>query len=223
MSHSQFHRTNLFILRHAWLNLWDKHMTTGRINQVTTFRSAFAAVVYSRATIRSLSRLGVHLSHCQRPIVAQGCLCTSLLESTSVITSFPILARLSWDPLVQGQGSPTFFEDYQWPVTPERHTQSRRIPEWLTASGLTIGKESTLLHHRSSASTWVITGKRGTRTPQLPRPIHFELGSLRNRTHQLNVGRPSQPLKRPTREASKHRSLKPPFNPLKPTSEKGAY
>ena len=22
-------------LRHAWLNLWDKHMTTGRINQVT--------------------------------------------------------------------------------------------------------------------------------------------------------------------------------------------
>jgi hypothetical protein len=35
MSHSQFHSTKLFILRHAWLNLWDKHMTTGRINQVT--------------------------------------------------------------------------------------------------------------------------------------------------------------------------------------------
>ena len=35
MSHSQFHSTNLFILRHAWLNLWDKHMTTGRINQIT--------------------------------------------------------------------------------------------------------------------------------------------------------------------------------------------
>ena len=29
---------NLFILRHAWLNLWDKHMTTGRINQVTVQR-----------------------------------------------------------------------------------------------------------------------------------------------------------------------------------------
>ena len=26
----------LFILRHAWLNLWDKRMTTGRINQVTS-------------------------------------------------------------------------------------------------------------------------------------------------------------------------------------------
>jgi hypothetical protein len=38
MSHSQFHSISLFILRHAWLNLWDKHMTTGRINQVTTFR-----------------------------------------------------------------------------------------------------------------------------------------------------------------------------------------
>ena len=37
MSHSQF-RSKKLILRHAWLNLWDKHMTTGRINQVTTRR-----------------------------------------------------------------------------------------------------------------------------------------------------------------------------------------
>ena len=36
MSRSQFHSIKLFILRHAWLNLWDKHMTTGRINQVTS-------------------------------------------------------------------------------------------------------------------------------------------------------------------------------------------
>ena len=50
MSHSQFHSTNLFILRHAWLNLWDKHMTTGRINQVTTFQSAFAAIIYLHVT-----------------------------------------------------------------------------------------------------------------------------------------------------------------------------
>ena len=34
MSHSQFHLYKQFILRHAWLNLLDKHMTTGRINQV---------------------------------------------------------------------------------------------------------------------------------------------------------------------------------------------
>jgi hypothetical protein len=43
MSHSQFHSINLFILRHAWLNLWDKHMTTGRINQVTIIRATQAA------------------------------------------------------------------------------------------------------------------------------------------------------------------------------------
>jgi hypothetical protein len=35
MSCTQFHSIKLFILRHAWLNLLDKHMTTGRINQVT--------------------------------------------------------------------------------------------------------------------------------------------------------------------------------------------
>ena len=34
MSHPQFYYLNWFILRLAWLNLWDKHMTTGRINQV---------------------------------------------------------------------------------------------------------------------------------------------------------------------------------------------
>ena len=33
MSRSQF-QSKRFILRHAWLNLWDKRMTTGRINQV---------------------------------------------------------------------------------------------------------------------------------------------------------------------------------------------
>ena len=36
MSRSQFQSTR-FILTHAWLNLWDKHMTTGRINQVAIF------------------------------------------------------------------------------------------------------------------------------------------------------------------------------------------
>ena len=35
MSHSQS-RCILLILTHAWLSLWDKHMTTGRINQITS-------------------------------------------------------------------------------------------------------------------------------------------------------------------------------------------
>jgi hypothetical protein len=50
MSHSQFHSTNLFILRHAWLNLWDKHMTTGRINQVTVHTKTHRPVKVERAT-----------------------------------------------------------------------------------------------------------------------------------------------------------------------------
>ena len=32
-------QTNLFELRHAWLNPWGKHMTTGRINQVLISKS----------------------------------------------------------------------------------------------------------------------------------------------------------------------------------------
>jgi hypothetical protein len=35
MSRPQFHSIDLFILRHAWLSLRDKHMTTGRVNQKT--------------------------------------------------------------------------------------------------------------------------------------------------------------------------------------------
>jgi hypothetical protein len=40
MSRSQF-QSKRFILRHAWLNLWDERMTTGRINQVAIFPRAF--------------------------------------------------------------------------------------------------------------------------------------------------------------------------------------
>ena len=42
MSHSQFRHKVWLILRHAWLSLWDKHMTTGRINQVTLISHAKA-------------------------------------------------------------------------------------------------------------------------------------------------------------------------------------
>ena len=44
MSRSQS-RCMMLILRHAWLNLLDKHMTTGRINQVAV------VVVYDSGTI----------------------------------------------------------------------------------------------------------------------------------------------------------------------------
>lgn len=37
MSHSRFHSWE-FILRRAWLSLWNKHMTTGRINLIAIVR-----------------------------------------------------------------------------------------------------------------------------------------------------------------------------------------
>ena len=46
MSHSQFHSLDLFKLTHAWLNLWDKRMTTGRINQVTIVKSFVTSSVF---------------------------------------------------------------------------------------------------------------------------------------------------------------------------------
>ena len=50
MSRSQFHSRNLFILTHAWLNLWDERMTTGRINQVAMLaRRSFIVLPLFRA------------------------------------------------------------------------------------------------------------------------------------------------------------------------------
>ena len=150
MSHSQFHSTNLFILRHAWLNLWDKHMTTGRINQVTTFQL--------RRTLRSLAkRPHTHSRSCFR---GREFVNLSWLDLTVTNTSIP-----RWSVLAsKGQQSnrlvprshilqtrfslsqtateiTAFRENYQQPVTLVRDVaQSRRIPEWLNATGLAISK-----------------------------------------------------------------------------------
>ena len=51
MSHSQFHSIEAFILRHAWLSLWDKHMTTGRINQVTIGTTRAAHETHARLSL----------------------------------------------------------------------------------------------------------------------------------------------------------------------------
>ena len=62
MSRSQFHSIKLFILRHAWLNLWDKHMTTGRINQVT-----FLTVQAWHPTAPQKRRRWSHARHSHSP------------------------------------------------------------------------------------------------------------------------------------------------------------
>ena len=47
MSHSQIHYDQ-YVLRHAWLNLLSKHITAGRINQVTvtSTRSDIARAIH---------------------------------------------------------------------------------------------------------------------------------------------------------------------------------
>ena len=45
MSHSQF-QSKGFILRLAWLSLWDERMTTGRINQVAFFPSSASTWIH---------------------------------------------------------------------------------------------------------------------------------------------------------------------------------
>jgi len=161
-------------------------MTTGRINQVTTFRPAFAAIVYSRVIEHSLSRCGVRHSlmvFSSRSIAAQDGLFLSVrvthpLEPTNGITSFPILAHLKWDPLVpwKEQRSPTFNGDYQRPMTPKRHTRRRGgSPSGLkAASGLAIGKQSTsfnIAQARRTRTAWGFKGKQGKRAPKSPRPV----------------------------------------------------
>ena len=54
MSCTQFHCIKMFILRHAWLNLWDKHMTTGRINQVTSIKWNHSNATKRAAEIHAL-------------------------------------------------------------------------------------------------------------------------------------------------------------------------
>ena len=80
------------ILRHAWLNLWDKHMTTGRINQVsskitTNSKIRVISEIPIELTIRKLaSRKSGETKNCRLAQVTQpnqpATLVTRLVEST---------------------------------------------------------------------------------------------------------------------------------------------
>ena len=58
MSRSQF-QSRLCILRHAWLNLWDERIITGRINQITFFYFHFIIVII-KAFIHSCMNTSTH-------------------------------------------------------------------------------------------------------------------------------------------------------------------
>ncbi len=145
MSHSQFHSTNLFILRHAWLNLWDKHMTTGRINQVTTIRNAWggASTPCYRLPRGCLHSTGVHQWIRSRLQIQKGkAIITgqpSALERTSKSHNQRPDHLVPRSHKIQAHFSLSSKRQRSWPsvrTTSNRQhlkgtQQSRRIPEWL--------------------------------------------------------------------------------------------
>ena len=56
----------MLILRHAWLNLWDKHMTTGRINQVSKNQFSMLSHKKLRLSTNLHSRFLRHAKHERR-------------------------------------------------------------------------------------------------------------------------------------------------------------
>jgi hypothetical protein len=155
---------NWFILRHAWLNLWDKHMTTGRINQVTTFH--FHAIAPQRAQCVIHPILAI--SHCWLlswlgvcPLIdeqfwlwhQEAFSWFSLLSNSNQFVRPPLspgltsFRSMSFCHLYKVQQNAMAFRgNYQWPALHENVHWSWWIPNWLSASGLAIGKKSTMLH-----------------------------------------------------------------------------
>ena len=167
MSHSQFHSTNLFILRHAWLNLWDKHMTTGRINQVTTIQ-----IAQCRATPCTRANKSTFHDGC----LLLGFRCLVILFTTEHDFStevYSLIARPankspctsisqisgSFLPVFEKTEIMTFEEDYQQPAKLLKEAaQSRRILEWLVAIDRFSHRQliHTFLHCRQKSQTDII-------------------------------------------------------------------
>ena len=99
MSLLHFH----FALSHAWLNLLDKHMTTGRINQVASRLRAFFALESAAIAAESPSPRPSALHPSRR--VRGGRFCTRVAESVTVghVVSKPL-------------GSPVGLDDVRDPI-----------------------------------------------------------------------------------------------------------
>ena len=144
MSHSQFHSTNLFILRHAWLNLWDKHMTTGRINQVTTIPWS---PLLGDIPLRSMDWSFVHHDQHREPISITST--TRHMSHTAKLTSSSLPCSPDLTYLRQASLCPDDLDHcLRWglPATgdiAQNVSQSRRILEWLIVSGIAISNQST--------------------------------------------------------------------------------
>src|SRR6266849_562394 len=184
-------------------------MTTGRINQVTTFRFRFRGHRLLACDKHSLSRCGVHhlTFRVQDPwqLERSG---PRVPPSNPQMPSrrFPfshVPSEISFLPARETQGSPTDDEDYR------RLTTDVAEPRVASCIRFDHRQATHLLQHRSSMSH-----KDSIRLyrQDTPRTDPLRAGFPRGGTHPLDSRRPSHPSKRPTREASKPGRSKPPFN-----------
>jgi hypothetical protein len=170
-------------------------MTTGRINQVTTFRNHFRGhrLLAACSGHSPLSGCGV----CQlfvrtRPTAARGRLPPHSGYKRPQTHGWHHLVSRSHtsrarSPLSRGETKVTALdEDYRRPTTPQRHAQTWRISEWLAASGLTIGKQSTSFIIARSHHIGMVRGFKGERRPltsfTTTRPILFKSAFPQSRT-----------------------------------------
>ena len=167
MSHSQFHSTNLFILRHAWLNLWDKHMTTGRINQVTissmwaganthlqhqvlAFSKGFPRWVFiTRLLIRPHNEVSLNLL--QQQAAFRNKIVLVHKQPVTASTLSPGLTCFKQDlPVLVKTGITAFSGDYHQPAAPQRYTTVKadlQVVIW--PIDLAISKQSTSFYSAS--------------------------------------------------------------------------
>ena len=153
MSHSQFHSIEIFILRHAWLNLWDKHMTTGRINQVTPCTGArlfcqqgdrhlakpsrpFSTSVGTKMAQRKQTpEVGVRVAY-REPTPTQG-------RIPIAFPSLQLSGTVKYASMTNGSGDAIFMVCQLVGFSPRhRHTHTDFSPQWLGRIDTT-----SLFHH----------------------------------------------------------------------------
>lgn len=102
-------------------------------------------------------------------------------------------------------------------MTPKRYIQTWRIPKWLAASGLTIGKQSTSFQHCSNLSHK--DSLRLHRQNKATRPATTKVNPIWVRFPTLQDSITRREMTKSTIEGAYSRgeqttSLKPPFNPI---------
>ena len=141
MSRSQF-QSKRFILRHAWLNLWDERMTTGRINQVAIF--VVAPTSNSQRTNACVLRLMLHSNHRQRSKL------THSLFSQSIQWWIRINCY-TWNLFISNQG-----HEWSWSIQNRSSRISPRFtflkPTWTYPDNRSYHAESFLDESKQSCS-----------------------------------------------------------------------